>query len=199
VVVDAQTAKLTIWDQRSERTGERQVACPSGCRQNLGDIMDAAVALLDLCFTDRCASTQLPEKRPTTACDDFPSDSCPALPLPSSISVGGSGMDPKKATTIEALTAVGVAIGLGTSVGFGIANHYATSQSNGNLVKNLYENTALAAGGITIGLAGLAVPIFIIAETAKRRPPSLAANRVNTTEAPIACPSSSRTEGRSNP
>lgn len=181
IEIEAQSAELSLWDQRSRRVATRSVACGDACRDSLEAISQAAAELLDVCFADRCSLVQPVEHRPTDACLELNKQECPALPSLNA-SEGGVGMDRGLANRLEVLTGVGLGLSVATSVGLWIANETVTisrtaigragSEYEGQSVTATYpRNWTVPSGiatGLTAGLALLSIPIFSSLEKAKR-------------------------------
>lgn len=180
VELEAASAALSLWDQRSRRLATRAVECTDGCRDGLERIAQAAAELLDVCFEDRCAAVQPGEHRPPEACTTFEGAVCPALSA-ASAGMSRGGLDPGTARRIEALVGLGVGLGAATAAGMWIAsrNVGVTARSPDGkteyVVKDALDAPAAVTTGLAAGLAILSIPIFVYVERAKRAHPAPAA------------------------
>lgn len=159
---DSGRATLTLWDQASGRLASRALPCAGAC---LEPLTQAAAELLDTCFAAGCAGLQSADFRPPSACDALSEAVCPAL----SGGRGGSGgtssaLSPMRATTAMALLGTGLGLAAATSVGLWIGNERVILDTGGpppNLFNRLFTPAAIATTALTVGLAGLSVPVFL--------------------------------------
>lgn len=176
LMVDAQKdgrVALYVFDQNTKLTDGGQLNCDSCDGENLSArVKEEAATLLTRCFGVQCASSAMGQP-PAEACEPFPESKCGGLNeiLPSSRPASGAQdrLTPRTAKIIKGLVWGGFTASALAGIGLFVANSTEAGivhDPPGLFVHDALWRPAWTAAGISLGLAGLAIPITVFVDRA---------------------------------
>lgn len=186
---------LYAFDQSTKLTDGGQLNCDN-CEGEalIARVKEESATLLNRCFGVQCASSAMGQP-PDEACEPFPESKCGGLSELISSSSPASGaqdrLSPRTAKIIKGLVWGGFTASTLAAIGLFAANSTDAGivhDPPGLLVHDALWRPAWTAAGISLGLAGLAIPITIFVDKATQKTQGSGPSPATSRERWIQCP-----------